>query len=50
MKKFEEKGILTQNGLGMLVNQAALSFKLWFNITLTSDDIKEAKELCENFN
>ena len=47
MKIFERKGFITQNGLGMLVNQAAESFKLWFNINLTSQDIIEAKELCE---
>ena len=50
MKKFEKKGFLTQNGLGMLVNQAARSFKLWFNIDLTIEDIQEAKELCEKSN
>tara|TARA_Y100000991_G_scaffold178763_1_gene141093 strand:+ start:30 stop:857 length:828 start_codon:yes stop_codon:yes gene_type:complete len=50
MKMFERKGLLTQNGLGMLVNQAALSFKLWFNINLTLEDIREAKELCEKSN
>ena len=50
MKMFEEKGLLTQNGLGMLVNQAALSFKLWFNINLTSEDINEARKLCEKSN
>ncbi len=47
MRIFERKGFITQNGLGMLVNQAAESFKLWFNINLTSQDIIEAKELCE---
>ena len=50
MKMFERKGILTQNGLGMLVNQAAFSFKLWFGINLTIEDINEAKELCEKSN
>ena len=50
MKIFEEKGLFTQNGLGMLVNQAALSFKLWFDINLTLEDINEAKELCEKSN
>ena len=47
MKIFERKGFATQNGLGMLVNQAAEAFKLWFDINLTSEDIIEAKELCE---
>ena len=47
MKKFEDKGFLTQNGLGMLVNQAAEAFRLWFNINLTKQDINEAKDLCE---
>ena len=50
MKMFEKKGLLTQNGLGMLVNQAALSFKLWFNINLTLEDINEARKLCEKSN
>ena len=47
MEIFERKGFATQNGLGMLVNQAAEAFKLWFDINLTSEDIIEAKELCE---
>lgn len=47
MKTFEDKGFLTQNGLGMLVNQAAEAFRLWFNINLTKQDINEAKDLCE---
>ena len=47
MKIFEDKGFLTQNGLGMLVNQAAEAFRLWFNINLTKQDINEAKDLCE---
>ena len=47
MKNFEKNGFSTQNGLGMLNNQAAESFRLWFNINLTNKDIIEAKELCE---
>ena len=47
MKLFEDKGFLTQNGLGMLVYQAAEAFRLWFNINLTKQDINEAKDLCE---
>ena len=47
MKNFEKNGFTTQNGLGMLINQAAESFRLWFNINLTNKDIIEAKELCE---
>ena len=47
MKIFKEKGFTTQNGLGMLINQAAEAFRLWFNINLTNQDIIEAKELCE---
>ena len=47
MKNFEKEGFQTQNGLGMLINQAAESFRLWFGINLTNQDIIEAKELCE---
>ena len=47
MKNFEKNGFSTQNGLGMLINQAAESFRLGFNINLTNKDIIEAKELCE---
>ena len=34
-------------GLGMLIEQAAVSFNLWFNISLTEKDIKEVREICE---
>lgn len=47
MKVFEEKGFPIQNGLGMLVYQAAEAFRLWFGINLTKHDIREAKDLCE---
>ena len=47
MKSFEEKGFLTQNGLGMLIFQAAEAFRLWFGINLTKQDINEAKRICE---
>ena len=43
MKNFEEKGFLTQNGLSMLVFQATESFRLWFGINLTKQDINEQK-------
>ena len=47
-KKFlKEKGYKTTNGLGMLIEQAAVSFNLWFNISLTEKDIKEVREICE---
>ena len=47
MKSFERNGFPTQNGLGMLVFQAAEAFRLWFGIILTKQDINEAKSLCE---
>ena len=30
----------------MLVRQAAISFNLWFGISLTEQDIKNAKDIC----
>ena len=50
MKSFEEKGFITQNGLGMLIFQAAEAFRLWFGINLTKQDINEAKRICETTN
>ena len=40
------KGFKTINGLDMLVRQAAISFNLWFGISLTEQDIKNAKDIC----
>ena len=33
------------NGLSMLIEQAAVSFELWFNISLNNEDIEEVKNL-----
>ena len=46
MKNLEEKDFYS-NGLSMLVFQATESFRLWFGINLTKQDINEAKSLCE---
>ena len=35
------------NGLNMLIEQAAVSFELWFNISLNNNDIEEVKKICE---
>ena len=47
IKTFKKKGFRVFNGLGMLIHQAAISFSLWFNIKLTSQDLCEARKLCE---
>ena len=47
LKKVKNKGFKTINGLDMLIYQAAISFNLWFKISLTRRDIKDAKEICE---
>ena len=47
LKKCKKKGFRTINGLDMLIYQAAISFNLWFDISLTKKDIKDAKEICE---
>ncbi len=47
MEFFRKNGFRTYNGLGMLVYQAAISFNMWFGITLTEIDIKQALEICE---
>ena len=35
------------NGLSMLIEQTAVSFELWFNISLSNKDIEEVKKFCE---
>ncbi len=47
LKFFRKKGFYCMNGLNMLIEQAAVSFKLWFNISLGNKDIEEAKKICE---
>ncbi len=47
MKFFKKNGFRTLNGLGMLVYQAAISFNMWFGITLTKIDIEQALGICE---
>ena len=36
------------NGLNMLIEQAAVSFELWFNISLGNKDIEEVKKFVKN--
>ena len=36
------------NGLSMLIEQAAVSFELWFNISLSNKDIEEVKKFVKN--
>ena len=47
LKEVKLNGFKTINGLDMLIYQAAISFELWFDISLTRKDIKDAKEICE---
>ena len=47
MEFFKKNGFRTLNGLGMLVYQAAISFNMWFGITLTKIDIEQALGICE---
>ena len=47
LKEFRSRGYGTTNGLGMLINQAAIAFNLWFNVLLSKPDIDKAKEICE---
>ena len=47
LKEFRSRGYRTTNGLGMLVNQAAIAFNLWFDVLLSKSDINKAKEICE---
>ena len=36
------------NGLSMLIEQAAVSFELWFNISLNNKDIEEVKKFVKH--
>ena len=36
------------NGLNMLIEQAAVSFELWFNISLGNKDIEEVKRFVKH--
>ncbi len=47
IKLFKKEGFFCMNGLNMLVEQAAVSFELWFNISLKNEDIEEVKRICE---
>ena len=47
LKLFKKEGFLCMNGLSMLIEQAAVSFELWFNISLSNKDIEEVKKICE---
>lgn len=41
LKKAREEGAMALGGIDLLVNQAALSFKIWFGMLPQTDDIKE---------
>ena len=47
LKLFKKEGFVCMNGLNMLIDQAAVSFELWFNISLNNKDIEEVKKICE---
>ena len=47
LKLFKKEGFVCMNGLSMLIEQAAVSFELWFNISLNNKDIEEVKNICE---
>ena len=47
LKLFKKEGFFCMNGLSMLIEQAAVSFELWFNISLNNKDIEEVKKVCE---
>ena len=47
LKLFKKEGFVCMNGLNMLIEQAAVSFELWFNIFLNNKDIEEVKKICE---
>ena len=41
------RGFTVYNGIGMLIRQAAASFKFWFNIELNRNDIIEIEKIIE---
>ena len=43
VKKAKEKGIVSSNGLGMLINQAAVAFNIW-----TGKPIEEIKKVMQD--
>ncbi len=45
LKLADEKGINCSNGIYMLIRQAAESFKKWFNINISTQDILDVKEI-----
>jgi shikimate dehydrogenase len=45
MKEAIRRGISCSNGIYMLIRQAAESFRIWFDIELTNDDINEVVKL-----
>ena len=47
LKLFKKEGFVCMNGLSMLIEQAAVSFELWFDISLNNKDIEEVKKICE---
>ena len=47
LKFFRKKGFFCMNGLSMLVEQAAVSFEHWFNISIGNKEIEEVKKICE---
>ncbi len=47
LKFFKKEGFVSMNGLSMLIEQASVSFELWFNISLNNKDIEEVKKICE---
>ena len=47
LKFFRKKGFFCMNGLSMLIEQAAVSFEHWFNISIGNKEIEEVKKICE---
>ena len=48
LKLFKKEGFVCMNGLSMLIEQAAVSFELWFNISLNNKDIEEVKKFVKH--
>lgn len=44
LKRAEQKNYKIENGIGMLIRQAALSFEKWFDLKITEDEIKIIKK------